>query len=996
MNIFGFDIFGLRDCVSLSGGGFEEEILHRESFNSLVDAVLPEDQFGLVKTGEEAEEERIHTGLAWPPESKVSYENSFYLRRIPISLAWKILVESGDRSASWEIGKGVRFPVEKIIAKRIEQKIKQAKGRITLGENNHEYRSVVAIPDHLDAFGKEAILRALPEDISEKTNLLWRPIAAALAWLDKYNNDISIHDIDNPWVLVGYLGADGIEFTPLRLINQPHNDENFIVPVRDRPTIPPGPTGIDWQANVIENLCNVSKDDPGAFWQIFTDFPELWLALSQSPWDKSDLPRPWSKKDKWDLWMPEDELRNKVLSLKIEESEILRNLLSAGPDSKSNNYNKTQNFRRGIGEDWSSYFKGELASVLKNCPKGKLLGFINCGPLTPSQIPSWIRESTDILNEHGLEIQESDYLQPSMKLWLDYSQESIARGTRIFGRRLLKKQPTYFDTLPELGTLVNIKNDIGWVNLIKPGEHKGGELYKTWIKGKFSIQNNESSLKIYLKKEDKDWREQYSPLRYGKIKFKSIEHQGTLVDIRVEMNPTKGMARIELVPKNRRLGIKALEYSIMQPITEDDLPKSTQAWPDTKKIPTATHPSVFNDVYRSVEFFMQEGIESINYMNKLDSIRSYITKSAQAMVNGRSMFAKIIDQDGIAVSERGRKIIGQIKSKLDNDFQQVISRSRTPENIDIPAMITRGTWLWGETPESIIKFLEEFFSGDRSNYRNWNRFADAASRCFTEPSSYKILFKSIRSRIEDPEASTPFPINASRAIEKILIYREDGQDGLDENTAKLFVKNAIQNIETQVKERNHFRGLNSHQKFWRDILLFLGLIRFRKTQNGFLDANQDRSQFEKIYKCLENAYELTEGTLPEHRRLKFLKIRDEIEKFQHKRGNPELISFVDNLAESDGQDTNELSSPSITTTSLDNSVTENLIPEEELTISVPEDNAETDSGTDLELEDLERQLEEAKADLEDEEGGHDSYAIELIKDDIEYLEGEIKKIKNQN
>ena len=117
MNIFGFDIFGLRDCVSLSGQGFEQEILRPENFNSLVDAVLPENQFGLVKTGEDAEKERIHTGLAWPPESRISYENSFYLRRIPISLAWKILVESGDHSASWEIGKEVRFPVEKIIAK---------------------------------------------------------------------------------------------------------------------------------------------------------------------------------------------------------------------------------------------------------------------------------------------------------------------------------------------------------------------------------------------------------------------------------------------------------------------------------------------------------------------------------------------------------------------------------------------------------------------------------------------------------------------------------------------------------------------------------------------------------------------------------------------------------------------------------------------------------------------------------------------------------------
>ncbi|SVE42629.1 uncharacterized protein METZ01_LOCUS495483, partial [marine metagenome] len=235
-----------------------------------------------------------------------------------------------------------------------------------------------------------------------------------------------------------------------------HDNRDFIVPVRDRPVISPGPTGIDWQANVIENLCNVPKDDPGAFWQVFTDFPELWHALSQSPWDKTELPRPWSKKDKWDLWMPEDELRDRVLSLKVEESEILRKLLAVGSDNKSDNYDKTQNLRRGIGTDWSSYLKGELSYVFENCPDGELLGFINCGPLTPSQIPSWINESTDILKKHGLEIKESRHHQSSMKLWLDYSQESIARGARIFGNRLLKKEPTYLDTLPELGTYANI------------------------------------------------------------------------------------------------------------------------------------------------------------------------------------------------------------------------------------------------------------------------------------------------------------------------------------------------------------------------------------------------------------------------------------------------------------------------------------------------------------------------------------------------------------
>ena len=95
MNVFGCNAFGLKDCVYLSESGCEEKGPYRNNFDSLVDAVLPEDQYGLLRTGKKAEEERVHTGLAWPPESIVSYDKSFYLRRVPISFAWKILVEAG-------------------------------------------------------------------------------------------------------------------------------------------------------------------------------------------------------------------------------------------------------------------------------------------------------------------------------------------------------------------------------------------------------------------------------------------------------------------------------------------------------------------------------------------------------------------------------------------------------------------------------------------------------------------------------------------------------------------------------------------------------------------------------------------------------------------------------------------------------------------------------------------------------------------------------------
>jgi hypothetical protein len=973
MNIFGCDIFGLKDCISLSGSDFHEDDYCRDNFDSLVDAVLPEDQFGLVRTGEEAEAERVHTGLAWPPESKVSYEDSFYLRRVPISLAWKILVEAGDCSASWDMGKGMSYPVEKIIAKYIEQKIKEARAKIVSEELEHEFRAIIAIPDHLDEFGKEAILRSLPEGISEKTEFLWRPIAATLAWIDKCGNDISIQGPED-WVLVSYLGPDGIEFTPLRLRIKEVNGTKYIIPLRDRPAKPPGPTGIDWQASAIEKLCGVSRNDPGAFWQAFTDFPELWLAISQSSWDPEDLPKPWSKRDGWCLWMPDEAVSSKIWSMKVESSEILQGLLRK-------NYEKAQKLRRGAGSTWSCYLQEELLSALKNGPKGNLLGLIICGPLTPSKIPPWILESKDNLAQSGLIIGEQfDHKQPA-QLWLDHSNESIILGTKIFGHRILLDEPTYLDTLPGLSIYARKNNNIEWIALIDQGEQEGGAPYKKSIKGKFGLSNNEVKLDVYLKKEDKGWRGDYSPFREGKINFKAVEHEKTAIDINIEMRPTKGIARIELIPRKIRLGRRSLEYSIMNPVEEKDLPKLKQAWPETIKVETSKDPMAFQDT-KPCEDFIREKIDSEIYVEKLGNLKKWLTTRVGANIDGELKYLMKIDQDGKAGSRAGQEIIEIISSKLERDVREMISSRGLFNDRDVQQILTRGTWLWGASPQNMVEELERYFinhSGEQFDQR-WTYLLEAASRCFSSPARYKILFGAIRSRINNSQVRIPFPIQSSRAIVKILQLRKDGQEGLDGGTAKIFVEAAIDNIKEQV-DRDGFSKFRSHQKLWQAILLFFLLMRFRIIQDNFLEPDNfsDREQFNKVYKCLEKAFSLTGNE-------KFENIKNNIKEYQNKRGAPGIINTLVDLVESGVENTEESIPPETQAAS-------NVNPIEEPTTL----ESETGSGITLDLEpelgELKQKLIEARADLEFE---NESWARELIENDIEHLEGEIDKIYNQN
>jgi len=276
--ILGCSFDGLKDRLFVAGWSHPRG----ESYTP-ANVILPLHQFGQLFTGRQAEEARVSSGLGWPPEARVNPGG--FLRRVPISYAWRLLVDAGDKSVRWSVGEGVSFPLTKILAAHIA-------GRLE-GVGNSQDTIVIAIPNELDEFGQDGLLQALKRQGLQNVRLVWRPVAAALSWLERTQNAFSKGIPADDFIIVVHLGPDCMEFVPFRLREKEFQGRRYVIPLREPPKVRVVLGGCDWTAGLIGST--VDPDDPGAFWQAFTGFsnnssPSLIVTLTPTgcmmPWSQ--------------------------------------------------------------------------------------------------------------------------------------------------------------------------------------------------------------------------------------------------------------------------------------------------------------------------------------------------------------------------------------------------------------------------------------------------------------------------------------------------------------------------------------------------------------------------------------------------------------------------------------------------------------------------------------------------------------------------------------
>ena len=965
--VLGISAFGLKDSVAKIG-----ESCHELGFY-LVDALLPMSPFGRIRTGDEAKNDRTHTGLYWPPEARIKCGEP--VRRAPIPYVWRALVEAGDRTVRWRVGGGFSFPLTRILASHVASLVADGPhGRGLLQDNDAPYepqgtQPVVAIPDNLDEFSQESLLR----DISKKGELkeamlVWRPVASALSWLDKVGGDFPSLMGDSPrrmgmndHIHVIYLGPDALEFTTFRMRVKKHKGQHYVLPLRNRPTDLPHITGMDWAGRLIEKHFEDIED--GAFWQAFTNFSEIWEALAGKVWNREDLPRAWSRGQVWDLWDPPPDLYNQIYKVHTETCNILREILCG---SCNLNY-QTDRF----SEAMENALQSKVRHMAELYPEGKLRGMIVCGPLVPREVPPWLSAEFETLSARGLEVEGNLKEAAAGRLWLCTDcDDPIAEGSAIYGERTVAGIPSFLDTMPQLSVLAQEQGRYSWIPLLNAQEVLGGTEHRDTIKDRFQLDRGQQKLHVYLFKgslkdvpnesedspdakalltggitpcrarlirevvrkigsmkavqgreffqrstadaryglvfakaffsEEDQENEKLSeppsaeiaktPFRRAAFDFPSAPAHDMILDIEVRMRPASGLAKIELVPKDNAFlqGRKVrLNYSTMSGAFR--LPRLQRGWPPIQELVVDPNDSMLHQGRHLVEMFEDTLPTASNYTMIIDSIRDNILKKTDSiLLASQELYVRAIDQNGHTCTREGNDTITRVTTKFESDFRE-LGIAMMAEHQDM--VFSRASWLYASTSRNITAYIKDILDSNFKQ-RRWMWATEAASRSFTNEEEFHILFKAIASRARRKiQNIEPFPIQAARAICRVLMFRKDGEKGLDCNIANLFARRAIERLYIEQKNKN-FKIL-----YFQLILLLLYLLRYRRTDPLCFDpsSTQTIEIFEEAKSSMAVAKRFFHRTREFGKAKRIQNIIDGFDKYLNYEGTEEVLTVLGGL-----------------------------------------------------------------------------------------------------
>lgn len=634
MSVVGIARFGLRDAIDADGfafqGGWGPECV-----------ILPDHPLGRTLVGAEAREDRIHSGLAWPPEARIPGPGEGPLRRAPLAVLWRALVESGDDRALWKARRGADHVVGRLLGRSIRAFCAAAPSW------RKRPQAVIAIPDSLDEAGQDALLQGCRESGRPEPWLIWRPVAAALAWLERMGPflppDIARQGADDH-LLVLHLGGDALEIADLRLRRRIHKGDELLLPLRDRPARTPALSGLDWIAHLAEDLLQRAgaandADAPAALWQAVAVLPDLWRRVAGAPPPKRDEPSLWMAGG-GQPWPPEEIGLLSAGAASGRSSAMLRGILRDSRPLAEHEGNAR------VPESLAR----EIAGVLRGIPARGLRGVIVCGPLAPARIAgTWLEDVLKPLEGH----------LPASAVHLAPGDAILARGAAIYGVCRKSGIPAYLDTMPQVSLLTQTRGIMKWHPLLNAQEVVGGEEFTDTIPGRFSLPAGHRQVRFLLcrgpaptsnagrnppddgalppcrarllrfwvrnrlldggagrqavmkaagnlKPEEgnyvRAWLEHAfpdpsadtappepgTPFRSYDANFPVTPESDILLDVHVAMTPASGRARVTFQPQKPGFldgrGIR-LNYERMHPARP---PRASRAWPDVEEI--AAHP----------------------------------------------------------------------------------------------------------------------------------------------------------------------------------------------------------------------------------------------------------------------------------------------------------------------------------------------------------------------------------------------------------------------
>lgn len=350
---------------------------------------------------------------------------------------------------------------------------------------------------------------------------------------------------------------------------------------------------------------------------------------------------------------------------------------------------------------------------------------------------------------------------------------AVSDGALFAAHRLARREPIYFDFLPQIATIVQTREGAESYDLIdSDATLPAGEVYRSAKPARFAIQAGQDRFSIYINKQTADWP------RKAEVVLGARLTQQTPVGLWVEQIPAAGRAKIIL--NSEGLGQQfqvdwdgATEIQRAWAEIIESFERSAPTIPARLVLPCGM--AAWNDSVRG------DGLLKLLSANVDRREVDWAALAARMSARPEGRYA--ISSDGEIPAAVGAKATDHLQSLIDRATEQV--RGRLAGRIDASNDSLRFlTWLFRRCPEEVAGWLLEAWDQQVRGHRLFSHVSHwklayqgfgriAGRRALEQQAIHKILQKTINDWSWQREtAAMAFMLSRSDSAPRLLTRKD--------------------------------------------------------------------------------------------------------------------------------------------------------------------------------------------------------------------------------
>jgi|GEM_PF-5756746 len=515
----GIDLTGIQDSASALDG--EATSLNPSPKTTIPPVVIAGvKHFDQPLTGESALWAIEGRGWTWPEEARPPQGE--FCSRIPVLSMLNTLCLK--KSSLHIDGSGGDVQIPRLMGHHLKYLCDTA---VNHSQPGNHCLLAATVPDDWDETTQSLMLDCLRETRLSDFDLLWRPVAMALAWGELLTPE-AIRNISGTALVVGF-GPSTMEASILWLENRESAAGYLLTPVRRQAgkTYKSGVAAFAQQC--AQDMARLHNSDTLA-WQTLWGSDYLWGKLLRH---KPELKVFQDDKGEW-IYLEEEYKPSELDIWNILKGDLLATF---------------QMLDRSQIVEAKTIIASSVLQAL--CPIG--LNLIDLFKTTFEELgykPRFLEDT-----ENTLSASQFSIVDPS-------------RGAAMYGWRRMKDLPTYYDFLPQIEINALTTNGTEFIPLVpRQDTIEGGTRFGPHeVEQRFKLPAGAEEIRFFIAKENEE------EVRKTITRFKSPPSKDTVVRLLVTQRPGQGHAKVEIIPidKNTPLGqgTVTLDWKSLEPTGE--------------------------------------------------------------------------------------------------------------------------------------------------------------------------------------------------------------------------------------------------------------------------------------------------------------------------------------------------------------------------------------------------------------------------------------------